>query len=346
MRYKYRVSHSRVRSIVAIRTGLLMTLIFVGAGPLACSSCPPHFMLDGGLCMECLSSQYYDTTTQTCKICHESCHSCFGPGQFSCKACVPPLHLDRLNSQCVPCCQAKSQGETTDGRDVDADATATAVEDHCCHCDAVLGECKSASTGGKRRTVVGTDSIFRNAIRDRKLEMSNDGNSGAFVFRLDSPLTAITAIAVAICLLIITIFSIIFAVLQRNSNHISRNSVRYRKINGRKCDAGNEARFIFNVGENGDDTDDNTDDDQDDLDVNTMRSNNKRIVYEQQHHNNGNEFFMKSTNDIDAIEFHGSKGVNCNNPKMNTDCSIPTYMNPPTSSSNNRRINSRNNVQS
>lgn len=139
--------------------------------------------------------------------------------------------------------------------------------------------------------------------------------------------------------------------LQRNSNHISRNSVRYRKINGRKCDAGNEARFIFNVGENGDDSDDNTDDDQDDLDVNTMRSNNKRIVYEQQqqHHNNGNEFFMKSTNDIDAIEFHGSsKGVN--NPKMNTDCSSPTYMNPPTSSSssssNNRRINSRNNVQS
>ncbi|XP_034490855.1 furin-like protease 2 isoform X1 [Drosophila innubila] len=307
-----------------------------GAGPLACSSCPPHFMLDGGLCMECLSSQYYDTTTQTCKICHESCHSCFGPGQYSCKACVAPLHLDRLNSQCVPCCQAKSQ-EKTD---------ATADEEHCCHCDAELGECKSASTGGKRRTVVGTDSIFRSAIRDRHQELANDGNSGAFVFRLDSPLTAITAIAVAICLLIITIFSIIFAVLQRNSNHTSRKSVRYRKINGRKCNAGNEARFIFNVDENADDTDDNTDDDNDndDLDVNRLLANNKRIVYEQQHHNNGNEFFMKSTNDIDAIEFHGNKGVK--NPNMNSDCSSPTFMNPPTSSSNNRRINSRNNVQS
>lgn len=76
------------------------------------------------------------------------------------------------------------------------------------------GECKSASTAGKRRTVIGSESIFRSALRDQRTEAIAEGNSGAFVLRLDSPLTAITAIAVAICLLIITIFSIIFAVLQ------------------------------------------------------------------------------------------------------------------------------------
>ncbi|EDS41850.1 proprotein convertase subtilisin/kexin type 4, furin [Culex quinquefasciatus] len=71
------------------------------AGPLACTSCPSHFMLDGGLCMECLGSQFYDPPTQTCKTCHESCRSCSGPGQYSCVTCAFPLHLDRLNNQCL-----------------------------------------------------------------------------------------------------------------------------------------------------------------------------------------------------------------------------------------------------
>ncbi|XP_062140559.1 furin-like protease 2 isoform X2 [Drosophila sulfurigaster albostrigata] len=339
-----------------------------GAGPLACSSCPPNFMLDGGLCMECLSTQYYDATTQTCKACHESCHSCLGPGQYSCKACVAPLHLDRVNGQCVPCCRASKKTTTEAGEQQDND---NEDDEHCCQCDADTGECRSTSTAGKRRTVVGIDSIFRSAVRDRQQqlpgELNGGGGGGVFVFRLDSPLTAITAIAVAICLLIITIFSIIFAVLQRNSNHTSRNSVRYRKINGRKCEASNEARFIFNVGENGDDTDSDDDNDMMDnsMDTTRRRMNNQRIVYEQQHHNrcgdvppNGNEFYVKSTNDIDAIEFHGnsSSSKHVNNPDCSSNSNSPTTMNPPiiaatatattttsSSSSNNRRIVSRNN---
>lgn len=66
-----------------------------GEGPLNCTSCPPHFMLDGGLCMECLGSQYYDPPTQLCRTCHDSCRSCSGPGAFSCVACTYPLRLDR-----------------------------------------------------------------------------------------------------------------------------------------------------------------------------------------------------------------------------------------------------------
>lgn len=80
-------------------------------------------MLDGGLCMECLGSQFYDPMTQTCKTCHESCRSCSGPGQYSCVACAFPLHLDRLNNQCVPCCPTGALPE----------------DQSCCHCDKDTG---------------------------------------------------------------------------------------------------------------------------------------------------------------------------------------------------------------
>lgn len=104
---------------------LSIILCHSGAGPLACTSCPLHFMLDGGLCMECLGSQYYDSPTQTCKTCHDSCRSCSGPGQYSCKTCAFPLHLDRLNNQCVPCCPTDAAPE----------------DQSCCHCDKDTGKC-------------------------------------------------------------------------------------------------------------------------------------------------------------------------------------------------------------
>jgi len=96
-------------------------LVFSGEGPLECTSCPAHFMLDGGLCMECLGSQYYDPPTQLCKACHESCHMCSGPGPTSCVACLFPLHLDKQNNQCVPCCTQPDQ-------------------QNCCHCDSETGK--------------------------------------------------------------------------------------------------------------------------------------------------------------------------------------------------------------
>uniref|UniRef100_A0A8D8XPL7 furin n=1 Tax=Cacopsylla melanoneura TaxID=428564 RepID=A0A8D8XPL7_9HEMI len=104
-----------------------------GEGPLQCTSCPTHFMLDGGLCMECLGSQYYDPPTQLCKSCHSSCRSCSGPGPFSCTSCNYPLHLDKLNNQCVPCCSKYNTGGD------------------CCACDVETGECHNASPAGKRR---------------------------------------------------------------------------------------------------------------------------------------------------------------------------------------------------
>lgn len=95
-----------------------------GEGPLECTSCPPHSMLEGGLCMECLGAQYYDSLTQLCKSCHSDCRRCTGPGKFSCAACSPPLHLDKLNNQCVPCCTGNEKG---------------AEAEECCLCDPETG---------------------------------------------------------------------------------------------------------------------------------------------------------------------------------------------------------------
>lgn len=111
------------RFIISFVFVFLFFLSFAGAGPLSCTSCPNNFMLDGGLCMECLGSQFYDPPTQTCKTCHESCRSCRGPGQYSCVSCAFPLHLDRLNNQCVPCCSMDASPD----------------DQSCCHCDKDTG---------------------------------------------------------------------------------------------------------------------------------------------------------------------------------------------------------------
>ncbi|XP_061398661.1 furin-like protease 2, partial [Musca vetustissima] len=193
------------------------------AGPLACTSCPAHFMLDGGLCMECLGSQYYDSPTQTCKTCHESCRSCTGPGQYSCQTCAFPLHLDRLNNQCVPCCANDASPE----------------DQSCCHCDKDTGGCINASPAGKRRIAAAAEQqqfgssygnsggLYGNLLDDSD---GTTGVSGLFS-RVGSPLTTITAIAVAACLLIVTVFAVIFAVLQVSiNNQAARKAIRYNKV--------------------------------------------------------------------------------------------------------------------
>lgn len=109
--------------------------MFAGEGPLQCTSCPPHFMLEDGLCSECSGSQYYDPPTQLCKPCHASCRACTGPGPFSCSACMFPLHLDRKNSQCVSCCGPHPHED-------------------CCSCNADTGECHNLTPAEKRRTSV------------------------------------------------------------------------------------------------------------------------------------------------------------------------------------------------
>lgn len=185
-----------------------------GDGPLQCTSCPPRSMLDGGLCVECLGSQYYDPPTQLCKSCHSSCHSCSGPGPFSCLTCVLPLHLDRLNNQCVPCCTSPNQQD-------------------CCHCDKTTGECQNSSPAGKRRIAIGVEQGGESnmaAIRGDTVTHVHPHQSMSF--------TTVTAMAVGGCVSVVILFAIIFTVLQMKSQPWRKSwwtAEGYEKLSTRQC---------------------------------------------------------------------------------------------------------------
>ncbi|XP_046429629.1 furin-like protease 2 isoform X1 [Neodiprion fabricii] len=170
-------------------------------GPLGCTSCPAHSMLDGGLCIECLSSQYYDSVTQLCKSCDSSCQRCTGPGKFSCLSCAAPLHIDKLNNQCVPCCPAGINN---------------AEDQDCCICNPATGGCRNSSPAGKRT-------------------VSRDGGQGvsdSFGRTEDSAslaVTAATAFAVAICVASIALFAAIFVALQAISRR-RESTLGYTKL--------------------------------------------------------------------------------------------------------------------
>lgn len=241
-----------------------------GAGPLACTSCPSHFMLDGGLCMECLGSQYYDSPTQKCKTCHDSCRSCSGPGQYSCQTCAFPLHLDRLNNQCVPCCPTDASPE----------------DQSCCHCDKDTGRCINASPAGKRRIAVGAEQQF--GSNDGGGYGLDDGEPTGVLSHVGSPLTTITAIAVAGCLLIVTIFAVIFAVLQRNSystkgsTRRTHTGVRYNKLptkSKKSQSSASSTTLQINLNEEVDEDDDEFDDDDEEYEYDNDEIETKNSSY-------------------------------------------------------------------
>ncbi|XP_074107008.1 furin-like protease 2 isoform X1 [Cotesia typhae] len=167
-----------------------------GEGPLECTSCPPHSMLEGGLCMACLGAQYYDPLTQLCKNCHGDCRRCTGPGKFSCAACTLPLHFDKLNNQCVPCCPANKK---------------KSENDECCVCDPETSGCRNSSPAGKRRvpgSEIGGDTIpqFDTGFESLSSDIKDRNPSYA--------VTAATMMAVAICVASVALFVAIFVALQ------------------------------------------------------------------------------------------------------------------------------------
>lgn len=174
--------------------------------------------------MECLGAQYYDSLTQLCKSCHSDCRRCTGPGKFSCSACSLPLHLDKLNNQCVPCCTGSEKGPQAE---------------ECCLCDPETGEnpsrrenhdhfkmtrklsecrlslmfaggCTNSSPAGKRR-VPGTEFLDNSAVLPEAYEngRTSSNNDSATL-----AVTAATTMAVAICLASVALFVSIFLALQ------------------------------------------------------------------------------------------------------------------------------------
>ncbi|XP_039291370.1 furin-like protease 2 [Nilaparvata lugens] len=169
-----------------------------GEGPLQCTSCPPQSMLDGGLCLACLGSQYYDPPTQLCKACDSGCKTCSGAGPFSCLSCTFPLHLDKLNNQCVPCCTRQSQ-------------------QNCCSCDKDTGECHNSSPAGKRRITVEHDideiQLQAASLRgEMPLQSNSPSTSFSSEFSLTQQLTSGNAIIVLCACALILMVAIVVSV--------------------------------------------------------------------------------------------------------------------------------------
>ncbi|KAK0087632.1 hypothetical protein PV325_000511 [Microctonus aethiopoides] len=185
-----------------------------GEGPLECTSCPAHSMLSGGLCMECLGEQYYDSLTQLCKSCHSDCRRCTGQGKFSCAACTLPLHLDKLNNQCVPCCpNAVKKNET----------------DECCICNEETGGgCRNSSPAGKRR-VPGADLPDTSYVSQYETAFEGYNNAINEEHSATFAVTAATMMAVAICVASVALFIAIFLALQAVSKR-RESTIGYTKL--------------------------------------------------------------------------------------------------------------------
>lgn len=110
----------------------------------------------------------------------------------------------------------------------------------CLSGDCSLGGCINASPAGKRRIATGSEPQVSSLgeFKEDDLELSasslvshsvfggnggggvlsngvgNGGGGGTFLMQFSSPFAAITALAVAACLLILLVFVTIFAVLQ------------------------------------------------------------------------------------------------------------------------------------
>lgn len=77
------------------------------------------------------------------------------------------------------------------------------------------GGCINSSPAGKRRIAVGAEQQLNEDLAAASLGLVHDGSEATGLFsRVASPFTTITALTVAACLLVVTIFVIIFAVLQ------------------------------------------------------------------------------------------------------------------------------------
>lgn len=93
---------------------LIFYLIFTASGIFSCTSCQPYLTLDGGMCLECPTGQYYNISQAKCDHCHESCLTCKGSHFNQCLSCQAPYSLHQETSTCQTCCK-ESIDETKNG---------------------------------------------------------------------------------------------------------------------------------------------------------------------------------------------------------------------------------------
>ena len=100
--------------------------LHTGSSLNSCLSCHDFRTLDNGMCLECRSGRYYNTSSKSCESCHSSCLTCTGGDSLSCISCQTPFSLHISTRSCRKCCPSgineKMEGVT------------------CCDCDKSTGK--------------------------------------------------------------------------------------------------------------------------------------------------------------------------------------------------------------
>ncbi|XP_063859924.1 furin-like protease 2 isoform X1 [Scylla paramamosain] len=156
-----------------------------GSGLYDCTSCHDFFTLDGGMCIECPSGQYYNLSSKACETCSGTCLTCSSGGDNGCTSCQPPKSLHPETSTCRECCPPGVY-ENDD-------------EASCCSCDPATGQCYGAVSADKRRIALSLHSTPQQSPHKQLYFYS------------------VTTLIAAICFVNLVIFGAVFTVLQARS---------------------------------------------------------------------------------------------------------------------------------
>ncbi|MPC31243.1 Furin-like protease 2 [Portunus trituberculatus] len=166
-------------------TTAALPLVLQGSGLYDCTSCHDFFTLDGGMCIECPSGQYYNLSSQACETCSDTCLTCSSGGDSGCTSCQPPKSLHPETSTCRDCCPPGVY-ENDD-------------EASCCSCDPATGQCYGAVSADKRRIALSLHSTPQQSPHKQLYFYS------------------VTTLIAVICFVNLVIFGAVFTVLQARS---------------------------------------------------------------------------------------------------------------------------------
>lgn len=164
-----------------------------GPGADSCRLCHAGYTFSNKLCVRiattndfdnsfCGYQEYLDNIFGSCQPCHHSCSACRGPGPDECLSCVAPFQLDHRHGDCVLCCSST-------------------VTEHCCVCHSVSGKC---------------------ATDDPHKDYPNHlaSTSPTYAVSRATSSSAWLGLVVVVCLFSLTVFCLIFGLLQAHSHEL------------------------------------------------------------------------------------------------------------------------------
>lgn len=201
-----------------------------GPGQNSCTSCHYNYALIGGVCLQCLLNEYYDTKAKACQPCHSNCAQCEGPTNRDCTSCSTQLRLQPELKACLPCCQGTT-----------ALTTSPDVLPQCCPCTSDPELCGGFSD--KIRSVTSSSDTHQHKAPLRGKIQKDE---------IIIPMNDVVPVVVGICASAVVLFFIMFGVLQAMSSGLCRNSVlpNYRRVPLARYDGNSEKVALTHEEEN------------------------------------------------------------------------------------------------